>query len=101
MAVTRPTYVTRQQLAAAMDVQPAAGAHTELDRVIVQASVAVDTLCRRRFYPETATRVLDWPSLERGTPTWRLWLGENELISLTSLTSAGTVLTLANLNLEP
>lgn len=102
MAITLPCYVTRQQLAASLDVNPAAVAVQELDRCIGAGSRAVETLCRRVFYPTRATRTFDWPSPDRaGTPGYRLWLDDSEIISVESASGGGVSLTTGNLLLEP
>ena len=101
MAVTVPTYVTRQQLAGALDVAPSAAAARELDRKIVEATAAVDQLCRRTFVPTTDTRSFDWPAPGHSSPSYRLWLDDDELISLTSVTAGGVAVSTGDVLLEP
>jgi hypothetical protein len=101
MAVTEPCYVTRQQLAASLDITPSAVAAAELDRAIQEGSRAVDTLCRRRFYPVTETHRWDWPDVDRrGAPAYRLWLDQNDVVSLSAFTAAGVSI-LSSVLLEP
>lgn len=101
MAVTVPTYVTRQRLAAALDVSPAAAGHRELDRCIVEGTQAVDTLCRRRFAPVQETRYFDWPAPGSSSPSYRLWLDEDEIITLDSITAGGIALDVDDVLPEP
>lgn len=101
MALTLPCYVTRQKLAASLDVTPAAVGASSLDQACHVGSRAVETLCRRVFYPTLETRTFDWPPEEPGAPGYRLWLGPDEILSVTSATAAGVALTTADLLLEP
>lgn len=86
-----PWYITREELKASLDFKETARNNAQLDRTIEAASRAVERLTHRRFYPEIATRYFDWPA-RRNTPPWDLDLGDNELISLTTLTAAGTAI---------
>jgi uncharacterized Zn finger protein len=93
-----PVYTTRER------VKAAAG-FTELtdsliDRAIRTASRLIEGQCHRKFYPQSATRVFDWPPPQTSR-SWRLWLDQNDLISVTSITIAGTGQTVGNFNLEP
>lgn len=101
MPITRPTYVTRQALAAALDVAPSASANARLDRAIVEGSKAVETLTRRVFYPVRDTRYFDYPAPGRSAPAYRIWLGADELISVESVTVAGEAVDVADVLLEP
>ncbi len=93
-----PVYTTRER------VQAAAGftVRTEalVDRAIAAASRIIDGDTHRTFFPQTATRVFDWPP-EQTARSWRLWLDSSPIISMTSLTIAGTAATVGNFNLEP
>lgn len=95
MTITRPAYVSREEVKAALDVAATAYADTRIDRAIEAASDNVDGLCHRRFWPWTGTRDFDWPD-DQGAPPWRLWLDSNELVSISALTSGGTVVTPAD-----
>ena len=93
---------TREDVKSALDVQEIAYANTRIDMAIGGGSRAVEGQMRRRFYPWTGTRKFDWPPLPTsGAFPWRLWLDQNEVISLTTLTSGGTVIPAANYLLEP
>ncbi|MEV7491416.1 hypothetical protein AB0O08_11745 [Streptomyces anulatus] len=95
-----PVYATREDIKAALDVKQTARATRAIDRAIASGSRAVDGLCRRRFYPELASRSWDWPNGQRARP-WRLWLDENELISVTEVTTGGDVVPAESVFLEP
>jgi len=93
-------YATRGDVRSALDMKESARASAQLDRAIESASRSVEGLLRRRFYPWTGTRYFDWPNQQRSRP-WRLWLDQDEIISLTSMTAGGTVISPSNVNLEP
>lgn len=95
-----PVYCTREDLKGALDFKTTARANAAIDRAVQAGARAVDSLCHRRFYPEQATRLWDWPNGQRARP-WRLWLDQNEVISVTSVTSGGVVIPLSNVLLEP
>ncbi len=93
MTITRPAYVTREAVKAALDVATTAYADTRVDRAIEAASDTVDGLCQRRFWPWQGTRYFDWPDWwAQGVP-WRLWLDDSELVSAASVVTAGVPLT--------
>lgn len=100
MAISSPTYATREDVKAALDFRETARANGQIDRAIEAASRAVEGLCHRRFYPQVATRYFDWPNPQRAA-SWRLWLDDSELISLTSISSGGTAISTADVLLEP
>ncbi|WP_372352629.1 hypothetical protein [Streptomyces sp. KL116D] len=81
-------YATREQVKDALDAKETARANARIDRALGAATTAVEGLCHRRFYPEVASRSWDWPS-GQGAPSWRLWLDDNELIAVSTLTSGG------------
>lgn len=94
-------YTTREAVKSAVDIRDSARANTQIDRLIGESSRSVDRLCHRVFYPWTGTLRFDWPDVASPT-AYRLWLtGDRDLISLTSATSGGVVLSLASLLLYP
>ncbi|MFJ9887177.1 hypothetical protein ACIQRW_15085 [Streptomyces sp. NPDC091287] len=95
-----PVYATREDIKNALDLKATARATRAIDRALASGSRAVDGLCRRRFYPEVATRSWDWPNAQRARP-WRLWLDENELISVTEVMTGGDVVPAESVFLEP
>jgi hypothetical protein len=90
---TQPVYCTREQVKRALDSAETARNNTRIDDAIQSGSRAADTLCRRRFYPELATRSFPWPNPQQSAYSWRLWMDENDLISVDSITSGGVTLT--------
>lgn len=90
----------RDDVMSALDVKSTARDEAQIDRLIESASRGVERYLHRRFAPTLATRYFDWPNDQMGR-SWRLWLDENELISLTSLTAGGAAISPANLLLEP
>lgn len=107
MAVSRPCYTTRERVARALDVKWSARADDQIDRAIQAASDILDGgtdriagCLHRRFYPETRTMTFDWPDRNRAR-SWRLWLNQHELISVTSITTGGTALASGEYFLRP
>ncbi|OXS35384.1 hypothetical protein [Streptomyces sp. XY006] len=98
--MTQPVYATREDVMRALDVKATARSSAQIDRALQSASRGIDALCHRRFYPETATRSFDWPGSQY-RPSWRLWLDDSELISVTTLTSGGTTIAASDYFLEP
>ncbi|MFE0801088.1 hypothetical protein [Streptomyces sp. NPDC058812] len=93
-------YATREDVQRALDVQPSARSNRQIDRALESASRDVEGLCHRKFYPVAATRYFNWPGSQY-RPSWRLWLDDNELISLTTIASGGVAIDPANVLLEP
>jgi len=84
-------YTTREDVKSALDFKETARNDAQVDRAIERASRTIEGLLHRRFYPEISTRYFDWPNHQYARP-WRLWLGSNELISVTSVVTGGTTL---------
>ncbi|PZT70196.1 hypothetical protein DN402_31755 [Streptomyces sp. SW4] len=95
-----PVYATREEVQRALDVEPTARSARQIDRALQSASRSVDALCHRRFFPWQGVRRFDWPDSQY-RPSWRLWLDDNELISLTSLTSGGQTIATGDVLLYP
>ncbi len=93
-------YTTREDVKSALDIKETARANAQIDRAIEAASRSVEGLLHRRLYPEIATRYFDWPN-QSYARSWRLWLDDNELISASSVTSAGVALQPSDYFLEP
>ncbi|MET8766323.1 hypothetical protein [Streptomyces sp. NPDC004658] len=96
----QPVYATREDVQRALDTKPTARNASQIDRALQSASRDVEHLCHRRFYPEQGIRYFDWPDSQY-RPSWRLWLDDSELISLTSITSGGVTIPLDDVLLEP
>jgi hypothetical protein len=100
MTISSPVYATREDVKAALDFKETARNNGQIDQAIESASRDVEALLRRRFYPQTATRYFDWPDYQRSA-SWRLWLQDNEVISLSALSAGGTTIAPADYFLEP
>lgn len=100
MSISRPCYVTREEVALALDVAETARSYDRIDRAIESASDDVDGTLRRTFSPVLDTRYFSWPDVAYRTP-WRLWLDESELIRLDSLTAGGVTIPSTDWLLEP
>ncbi|MES2209445.1 MAG: hypothetical protein V4515_04580 [Chloroflexota bacterium] len=96
-----PALCTREDVAGALDVPASARQYAIIDRVIGTARTQVENLTHRaRFYPELLTLAFDWPT-RRASSSWRLWLDDNDLLSITSLTTGGQVLDPGDYRLAP
>ena len=99
----RVFYCTRESVQDAFDVREAAHRSTQIDNAIASASDDIDGWLNRHKHglaPRTATRYFSWPA-RNFSQAWRLWLDENELISITTLTAGGTVIASSDYFLEP
>lgn len=95
-------YCTREDVASAADIKASANQDAAIDSAIESASRAVEGKLHRRFYPELTTRYFDWPNMASGyNGSFRLWLDENEVISVSSMTSGGVAVSPSNFFLEP
>lgn len=94
-------YATREEVARSFDVQATARSFDRVDRAVRAATEAVDGLLHRSFFPTLATRFFDWPDYSRNPTPWRLWLDQNELISVTSFVSGGVAIGPSDYHLNP
>lgn len=85
-------YATREQVKDSLEVNQSAYADRLIDRNLLTASLSIEGQLRRRYYPEQRSFKMDWPNYQYA-PSWHLWLGINELISLTSVVSGGIDIT--------
>jgi hypothetical protein len=101
MTVARPTYCTREEVKAALDIKETARNNAIVDRAIQAASDSVEGLLHRVFYPTTSTKYFEWPNWSYAYP-WRLWLEQNELATTaTAVSSGGTTIALNQVFFEP
>jgi hypothetical protein len=99
----RVFYCTRESVQDAFDVREAAHRSAQIDDAIASASDDIDAWLKRHKHglaPRTATRYFPWPKRDY-SPAWKLWLDENELISVTTLTAGGTAIAASDYFLEP
>lgn len=95
-----PPYCTREQVKAAADISSTALHNSTIDRLSLSGSRSIDEMCLRRFYPFIGIREFDWPDDIQGN-SYRLWLGEWQLVDLDSVTSGGNTYTADQLVLYP
>lgn len=98
----RVFYTTREEVQDAFDVREAAHRSAQIDSAIASASDDIDGWLNRHKHglaPRIATRYFDWPQLF--SRSYRLWLDENELISVSSLSSGGVAISSGDYFLEP
>lgn len=93
-------YTTRESVKAALDVAETAQADWQVDAAIDAASREIEERTHRIFYPQNGTRYFDWPDTQDGT-SYRLWLEENEVLSVSQLLSGTAVIAASAYNLEP
>lgn len=94
------SYCSREDVKASLDVKESARANAQIDRLIKASSRAIEGLTHRFFYPWTGTKYFDWPN-DQYAKTGRLWLNQHELVSASSVTTSGTVISSADYFLEP
>lgn len=96
-----PALCTREDVAAALDVPASARTYATIDRHIATGTEAVHTLCRRaRFYPEVRSLSFDWPTRQNAS-SWRLWLDDNDALSLSAVTTGGVLVDADGYRLGP
>src|SRR4030095_6029449 len=91
----RVFYCTREEVQDAFDVKEAADRSAQIDSAIASASDDIDGWLNRHKHgvaPRTATRYFNWPANDYAR-SYRLWFDENELITATTFTAGGTLLT--------
>ncbi len=93
--INTPVYCTRDLIMSATDVKSSARNTDLVDLVAQSAARQVERETHRRFYPEVATRKWDYPNYSFADP-WQIWLDDDEIISLTSLTAGGTTISSDN-----
>ena len=93
-------YCTREAVKSALDSKETARNNPAVDRAIASGARAIEALTHRTFAPELDTRYFPWPSTAYRS-SWRLWLDQHELVSVTSLASGGTTISSADYFLEP
>ena len=100
---SRVFYTTREAVQDAFDVREAAYRSAQIDEAIASASDDVDGWLKRHKHglaPRTATRYFNWPG-RNFSQSFRLWLDENELVSVSSFTAGGVALAASDYFLEP
>ena len=94
-------YATREDVKRALDVAETARSNGQVDRAIESGTRSVESLTKRRFRPEAATRYFDWPDRRRSR-NYRLWIDQPaQIITVSTLTAGGTTITSSDYFLEP
>lgn len=88
-------YTTLEKVKASLEVNHTSRADRLIFPKIRAASLSVEGQTHRRFYPELRTFRYDYPNYQY-TPSWQIWLGENELISSEGLIVRSGSVTLDN-----
>jgi hypothetical protein len=88
-------YATREQVMRSLEITGTSRSRRIIDDKLEAASRAVEGQLHRRFYPELKTVTFDYPN-DSFAPTWQLQLGDNELISVSALSSGGTAIVSGN-----
>lgn len=98
-----PWLATREQVKRALDSAETARNNTRIDAALRAATASVNRLCRRPngLHPTLATRYFPWPDPQSTSPSWRLWLDGDTIISATSLISGEVTLETGDYLLEP
>lgn len=97
-------YVTLEDTYRALDGGDSIRSRAQVARLIESGARDIDSLCRLTqdaFVPVVAARTFDWPPRQAGGEPWRLWLDDNPLISLSSLTSGGVTIAASDYFLRP
>lgn len=97
--VTTPCYCTRELVKDTLDVKGISRGNDLIDLVIQAAARRVERETHRYFYPELATRYFDWPN-DQYADSWQLYLGDNEVISASTLASGGTTISASDYILQ-
>lgn len=95
-----PWYASRESVKSALDIANASRTDRQIDDALASATDKIHGDLHRVFYPQLATRYFDWPNYQRAG-TQRLYLEQNELISVTTLVAGGQTLATASYWLEP
>lgn len=77
-------YATVEAVRTATGNQTVTAYDASILRAIGSASGSIDGAMHRTFWPTIGTRYLDWP-VGTGSSSWRLWLGANEAVTLSSV----------------
>jgi hypothetical protein len=91
-------YATRERVMRAADVRASAYFSAEIDERLASASRSVDRLCHRGdgirpgFAPWAGTVTYDWPA-NNNADSYRFWLNQNALYSLSAVSSGGETIT--------
>lgn len=97
----QPWYATREQVKRALDSAETARNNMQVDRAVSAASRSIEQLCHRRFYPFDGIRYKGFRPWYDGDTSWRLWLGEDDVVSVSTLVAGGDTISSTDYFLEP
>lgn len=86
-------FATREDVQKALDASETWRSNQQIDRQLEAESRNIEGALNRSFAPVLDTRYFAWPS-GVPSPSWKLWLDENEVISLDLVTTADGATTL-------
>ena len=99
--MARILYATRSDIETNPSATYPPGLRAEIMESLRKASEQADKVARRPFHPTLAdTKYYDYPN-RRILGAWTLWVDDVDLLEVTALTVAGTVIPTANYTLEP
>ena len=83
---------TRESVREALDVAESLRDNAAIDKALNAATTSIYGRMKRTFVPVRATRAFDWPNALNGGSSYRLWLNDNEMLSVESVVSGGEML---------
>lgn len=106
MTISRVCYSNRTDVQRSVDFSPGLDVNAAIDRALTTAAEKIDGQMHRVFFPSDDTRYFDWPA-QGGSgggqyaQPWRLYLDDNDLVCMTSLTTGGVTITLDQVFVVP
>jgi len=94
-------FATREDVKNALDSAETARDNAKVDAALDAATDSIEGLCKRSFAPVQRTVTFDWPDPVQRPRSWRLWLNQYELLSLTTFVAGGVTVPNGNLKLYP
>lgn len=85
-------YATREQILRSLEILQSSYAGSLIDAKIDSSSRSIEGQLHRRFYPERRTILKDWPN-PNPAYAWEVDLGDQEVISVSSVLSGGRDIT--------
>jgi hypothetical protein len=98
--MTTPWLCTREDVLGALDYKETARDYPQVDRLCAAAAEDISKVCNRIFWPWQGTKFFDWPNFQRAV-SWRLYLDQNDMISLDSLVTGNQTIPTEDVFLEP
>jgi hypothetical protein len=104
--IVRTCYANRWEAMRALDFSPGIDVNAACDRALVSSAINIDAHMHRVFFPSDDTRFWDWPNWgntgggQYANP-WNVYLDDNDLACLASLTTGGVTIPLNQVFLNP